>query len=73
MTLEQIIALITAVGSFPGIPKGELIAALAAVTTKFIAAEKARSGLTTEELFEDSDAGLLALEVELMADQEKGE
>lgn len=73
MTLEQILALLSAVGSIPGIPKGELVAELSAVAARFIAAEKARSELSTEQLFEDTEAGLLALEAELMVDQAKGE
>jgi hypothetical protein len=73
MDLERILQIITALGAIPGVPKGELIAALSKVTVDFIGKEKARTGLSIEELFEDNDLGLTALEAELLADLAKGE
>lgn len=73
MELTRILQIITALGSIPGVPKGELVAALSGVAGKFIASEKNRTGLTTEQLFEDTDLGLTALEEELIADLAKGE
>lgn len=73
MELTRILQIITALGSIPGVPKGELVAALSGVAGKFITSGKNRTGLTTEQLFANTDAGLSALEAELLIDQSNDE
>jgi hypothetical protein len=73
MELTRILQIIGALGAIPGVPKGELVAALSGVASKFLTSEKNRSGLSTEQLFEDTDLGLTSLEEELIADLAQGE
>ena len=71
MTLEQILAIIAALGPIAG-QHGELAADLAGVAAKLIAAERERTGKTTAEILADAGISLDEAEQKALEDLAAG-